>query len=112
MDPADHIGKLCNAGLDEGFLKVTARVRRRFPIVRNKTTFGCHNDLIAVETSGTEFLKRRSDGALAALQAVIDGAVDDIAAGLDGADNGLVVLLVGVGVVISQIGADADGGEP
>ena len=50
--------------------------------------------------------------AFASLQPVVDRAVDDVAAGLDRAHNRSVILLVGGVVVISQIGAEADGGHP
>jgi hypothetical protein len=51
-----------------------------------------------------------ADATLAALEAVVDGAVDDVDAAFDGAGDAGGVGLIGFVAGRAEIGADADGG--
>ena len=111
MAAADDVRGACDAGREKSFFEIAPRVGGRRAVVGNKAAFGRHHDLVAVKTLRRKLFERRADGALASLQAVIDRAVDDVAAGLHGAHRGIVVKPVGFIVVVAEIGADADGGE-
>src|SRR5581483_7178126 len=101
-----------DAGVDESLGEVSARVARRLLIERQKAALGRDHDFVAAVAPGPELLQRGADGALAALAAVIDRAVDDVAARLHRAhDCGGVLAVRGV-VVVAEIGADADGRKP
>ena len=104
--------RLRNAGLDKSLLEVAPRVFGRRAVVGNKAAFGRDDDFVAVIAFVGEFFERGADGALASLKPIVDRAVDDVAAGLDGADDGLVVKLVRCVVVVAEIGAETDGGHP
>src|SRR5215204_5723595 len=55
---------------------------------------------------------RFADGALAALEAVVGGGVDDVDAQLDGARDGVRIGAVGLLVRAAEVRADPDRGEP
>ena len=109
---ADDIGGAGEAGLDKSVLDVLARFLGRRAVIGYEAAFGGDDDLVAVETLAAEFFERRADGAFAALEAVVDGAVEDVAAGADRRDDGLVILLIGGVVIVPQVGAEANGRQP
>src|SRR5688572_5442822 len=112
MIVADDIGRAGDARLKEGFFEIAPQIGRRRAVVRNEPSFGRDDDFIPCKSFGSKILQGCAHRALASLQAIIYCAVDHIAATLNRAADGLGVLTVGLGVVITEISADADGGHP
>src|SRR4029453_15159257 len=109
---ADDIRGGREARLEEGLFDIASCILRRRAVIGYKTALGGDHDFIPAVTFGGNFLERGANGPLPSLQAIVDGAVDDVAAGFDSADNRLVIRLVRRIVIISQVSPDADGRHP
>ena len=69
------------SGIDESLAEVAIAIGRQIPIEGQITAFGGDDDLIALDDAVFEqALERFADRAFAALMAIVDGGVDDVAA--------------------------------
>src|SRR5918995_3414180 len=112
MRVADDIGRAGDARFKEGLFEVAPQIGRRCVVVRNEPAFGRDDDFISCKSFGSKILQGCAHRALASLQAIIYCAVDHIAATLNRAADSLGVLTVGLGVVITEISANPNGGHP
>ena len=112
MTSADDIRGGREARLEEGFFDIASCILRRRAVIGYEAALGGDHDFIPAVTFGRHLLESAADGPLASLEAIVDGAVDDVAAGFDSADNRSVVRLVRRIVIISQVSPDADGRHP
>ena len=101
-----------DAGLHERIDEIALDVGRRRAVEREVAALGRDDDAAPVEALLGEVAERRADGALAPLEAVVDRAVDHVAAELDAARDRAAVELVRRRVVVAEVGADADRGKP
>ena len=112
MVTADDIRRGGHPGVDKSLGKIAAWIARRRAVKRQKTAFGRDDHFVAAVALGRELLQRRADRSFASLTAIVDRAVDDVAARFDGANDRFAVLSVRVFVMIAEISTDADRRHP
>ena len=110
--PPTISGAAATPGVDKSLGKIAAWIARRRAVKRQKTTFGRDDHFVAAVALGRELLERGADRSFASLTAIVDRAVDDVAARFDGANDRFSVLLVGGVVMIAEISAHADRRHP
>ena len=107
-----HVRGAEEARRDEGLLHVGVAVARGRAVVRDEAALRCDQDFVA--TAGTvldQIGQRLADRPLAALAAVVDRAVNDVAPGLDGLLHRGAIERVRRAVVIAEIRAEPDRGQ-
>ena len=86
---------------------------RLLSVERDEPALCSHDDLFPTDLSlGKRILQTFTDRALAALATVVHRGIDDVASEVQAEGHGLTVQPVGLFVLIAQVGADSDGGNP
>jgi hypothetical protein len=96
------------AGRDVSALEIIRDVGGHFAIGREESALGADHDFIARKSAPREFFESRADGALAALEAIIDRGIQHVCAAFNRGDDGFGVSAVGCVVGLAEIGAEAD----
>ena len=108
---ADDVVGSEDAGLDVFAIEVVVGIGRHCAVGREVAAFGAEDEFFAGESLLEQVFDGGADAALAALEAIVDGAVDDVDAAFDGAGDAGGVGLIGFVGGRAEIGADADGRE-
>ena len=107
-----HVRRVEDAGHDEGLLHVGVAVARGRAVVWDETALRCDQHFVATAGSVLDQLGQRlADRPLAALAAVVDRAVNDVAPGLDGLLDRGAIERVRRGIVLAEIRAEPDCGQ-
>src|SRR6266446_8849028 len=104
----DFIG-LENSRLNVLAIEIFVGVRGHGTIGGEIAAFGAQDEFVAREAFLRKLLEGGADAALAALETIVDGRVDNVEAILDGGDYGGGVGAVGFVVGLAEVGADAQG---
>src|SRR5690349_10879138 len=86
--------------------KIFVWIRGHGPIGCQMATFRAQHDFFARKPFRGKLLERGADAALAALKAVVDGAVDDVDAVFHGGNDSGGVSRISFLVGLSKIGSD------
>ena len=108
---ADDVVGIENAGLDVFAIEVVVGIGRHRAVGREVAALGAEDEFFAGVALFGEVFDGGADAAFAALEAIVDGAVDDVDAAFDGAGDAGGVGLIGFVAGRAEVGADADGGE-
>ena len=88
MAAGDEVFRRENAGLDVFVQKIFGGLGGHGAIGSEVAALGANHDFVAGKPFGGELFDGGGDAALAALEAVINGGVDEVDAGFDGGDDG------------------------
>src|SRR5439155_1010888 len=106
---AHHVLGLEDAGAHVGVAHVLAGIDRHAAVEGDVPALGAHDHLLAREAAlALEGDQGLADDALATLPAVVDGGVEQVAAGVDGVDDRLPVAAVDPVVLLAEIRSQAD----
>ncbi len=107
-----NVARVDDSGSNECVLNVMTGIRRHAPVKGQISGLGCDDEFVARgRTRRCEVAKRLADGALAALESIVDCRIDYIDAEFDRPDNGFPVGFVRCLVGLAQVCADSDRGR-
>src|SRR6266571_2837401 len=91
--------------------KIFVRVGGHRAVRRQITALRAQNDFFARKTFRPKLLQRRADAAFAALEAIINRAVEDVDAALHGGKDSNGIRFIGLFVGLAEIGSDSQRGK-
>jgi len=100
-----------DSALEEFVREVFISIRRHFSIGSQESGFCANHNFVTSETLSKKLLQRSAHGTLAALKAIINGGVDDVAAIFDSTYDCSRVSSVCGAIGLAEISSDAYGGK-
>ncbi len=100
-----------DAGLDVLAVEIFVGVGGHRPVGREISAFRAENEFVARKALLRELLESGADAALAALEAVVHGCVDNVDAVLDGGHHRCGVTTVRLVIRLAEVGANAQRGQ-